>query len=153
MGGDHVAAAGAVRRVAHHGQMRQLLHHGNGGDVHGVAGGGFVGADAALAEDDFVVAAGEDVFAGEQQFFDGGGHAALEQDRLAHLAEFAQQVEVLHVARAHLEQVDIRKHRLDLRDLHDFADDEQAVGFGGFAHQLRARECPCPGRNRASCAA
>ena len=51
---------------------------------------------------------------------------------------FAQQVEVLHVARADLEAVDIRKHDLDLRDLHDLGDDEQAVFVGRFAHDLQA---------------
>ena len=83
---------------------------------------GFVGADAALAQDHVVVAAGQDVLARQQQLLDGGRDAALEQHRLAHLAQLAQQVEVLHVARAHLEAVDVGQHGLDLRDLHDLAD-------------------------------
>ena len=73
-----------------------------------------------------------------KQLFDGGGDAALEQHRLAHLAELAQQVEVLHVARAYLEAIDEGQHGLDLRDLHDLADGEQAMGIGGFAHELEA---------------
>ena len=47
--------------------------------------------------------------------------AALQQHRLADVAELAQQVEVLHVARADLEAVDVGQHQLDLRDLHDLA--------------------------------
>ena len=41
-----------------------------------------------------------------------------------HLAQFAQQVEILHVARADLENIDVGQHDLDLRNLHDFADDQ-----------------------------
>ena len=102
-----IAAAGAVRGIADDRQMRELLHHRNRRDIHRVARVGFESADAALAQNDFVVAAGEDVFGGEQQFFDGGGDAALQQHRLAQLAEFAQQIEILHVARADLQDVGI----------------------------------------------
>src|SRR5208282_5402670 len=94
--------------------------------------------DATLAENDFVVAAGEQVFSGEQEFFDGGRDAALKQHRFANLAEFAQEVEVLHVARPHLKDVDIRQHQLDLRDLHHFADDEQLKTITRFAQQFQA---------------
>ena len=69
--------------------------------------------------------------------FDGGCDAALQQHRLAHLAQFAQQVEVLHVARAHLEDVDVGQHELDLRNLHDLADHHQPVAVAGFAQQLQ----------------
>ena len=140
IGGNHVAAAGAVRRIADDGQVRKLLDDRDGGDVHRVAGVGLEGADAALAEDDVVVAAGEDVFGGEQQLFDGGGDAALEQHGLADRAELAQQVEVLHIARADLEEIDVGQHQLDLGDLHDLADDEQAGGVAGFAQQLEGIE-------------
>ena len=54
----------------------------------------------------------------------------LSRTGLRAYAEFAKQVEVLHVARAHLEAIDIGQHRLDLRDLHDFADDQQGRGRG-----------------------
>ncbi len=82
----------------------------------------------------------EDVLGGEQQLFDRRGDAALEQHRLAHQAEFAQQVEVLHVARAHLEAIDVGQHQLDLGNLHDLADDEQAGCVTDFAQQLEAGE-------------
>ena len=124
--------------IGDHGQVGELFEHRNGGDVHGVASRGLIGADAALAEDHLVVAAGEDVLARKEQLLDGGGDAALEQDGLADLAEFAEQVEVLHVARAHLETIHKRQHGLDLGDFHDLADGGQAVGAGGFAHELEA---------------
>ena len=58
--------------------------------------------------------------------------------RLADLAQLPQQVEVLHVARADLEDVDVRQHGLDLGDFHDLADDQETVGVGGFAQQFEA---------------
>src|SRR5579859_3929911 len=85
-GGNFVAAAGAVGRVGQHWEVRQLFDYGDGGDVEGVAGVGLKGADAALAEDYVVVAAGEDVFGAEEEFFHGGGHAALEENRFADFA-------------------------------------------------------------------
>ena len=62
---------------------------------------------------------------------------ALEQHRLANLAQFAQQIEVLHVARAHLEDVHIRQHQLDLRNLHDLADHQQFEMIARFAQQFQ----------------
>jgi hypothetical protein len=52
------------------------------------------------------------------------------------LAEFAKQVEILHIARAYLEAVDVRQHGLDLRDFHDFAHDCKTVSTRRFAHQF-----------------
>ena len=60
-------AARAVAWVGYDGEVAQALHNGDGADVHGVAGIGLEGADAPLAEDDPVVAAGHDVLGGEQQ--------------------------------------------------------------------------------------
>ena len=61
--------------------MREFFQNRNGVDVGGVARGGFKRADAAFAQHDARVAAAEDVFTGHQHFLDGGGHAALEQNR------------------------------------------------------------------------
>ena len=53
------------------------------------------------------------------------------------LAQFAQQIEVLHVARAHLKDVNVRQHERDLRDFHDLADHQQVEMVAGFAQQLQ----------------
>ena len=53
------------------------------------------------------------------------------------MAKLAQEIEVLHVARTHLEAVDVRKHRLNLRDLHHLRDDQQAGLVGHLAQQLQ----------------
>ena len=56
---------------------------------------------------DVHVAAGEDVFGRKQPLFDRRRDAALQQDRCARVAELTQKREVLHVARADLEDVRI----------------------------------------------
>src|SRR6266404_898248 len=118
--------------------MRKFFDYWDGGDVERVARVGFEGADAALAEDHIVIAAGDDVFGAEEEFFHGGGHAALEEHGLANFAEGAEEIVVLHVARADLKDVDVADHHLDLRRVHHFADGEQVEFLRGFAHQLEA---------------
>ncbi len=133
-GDDLVPAPRAVAGIHQDGQMAELLHHRDGGDVESVAGGVLEGADAALAEDDLLVAPGQDVLRGQQQLLDGRAQTALEQHRTAHLAEVLQEVEVLHVARADLVAVDVAAHHLDVARVHDLADHGQAALVGGRAH-------------------
>src|SRR5438094_9738236 len=91
-GRDFVTAAGAVRGVANHWQVRKFFDDGDGGDVEGVARVGFERADAALAEDDVVIAAGKDVLRAEEKLFHGGGEAALKENRLADFDEGAEEI-------------------------------------------------------------
>ena len=133
-----IAASGAMRRIGHHRQVRKLFHHRNRGHVERIARVGFEGADAALAQNHFVIAARKNVFGGEQQFLNGRGLAALQQDRLANAPQFAQQIEILHVARAHLQNVRVCREQRDLGGIHHFADDQQAAPVGRFAHHLQA---------------
>src|SRR6266849_1078098 len=114
-GRNFVAAPGTVGGVGEHGEMRKFFDYGDGGDVERVARVGLEGTDAALADNDVVIAAGEDVLGAEQQLFHGGGHAALEEDRLADFAECAEEIIILHIARADLEDVHVAEHHLDLR--------------------------------------
>ena len=102
-----VAQAGAVTRVGDHRQMRQSLHQRDGRQVEQVARHRVEAANAALAEDHLIVALGEDVFGAHQQVDDRRRHAALEQHRLLHPADGAQQGIVLHVARADLNAVGV----------------------------------------------
>src|SRR5690242_13502600 len=137
-GGNFIAATGAVRRIGDHREMRKFFDDGDSCDVEGVAGVGLEGTDAAFAEDDVVIAAGENVFGTEEKLFHGGGHAALEEDRFADFAESAEKIIILHVAGADLEDVDIFGHHTDLRKVHDFADGKETEFVGGFAHELEA---------------
>ena len=135
-GRHFVAQSGAVRRIGSHGQVRQLLDDRNSGNIQRVARVGFESADAALAQNHVVVSARHDVFGGEQQLFERGRDAALEQHRFFDLAQFAQQIEILHVARAHLEDVNVGQHQRDLRNLHDLADHQQIEMLAGLAQKL-----------------
>ena len=81
---------------------------------------------------------GQDVFGRQQPFLDGGGDAALEHDRLARVAQLAQQREVLHVPRADLKDVGVLVDDLDLADVHHLGDQLEIVGVGGIAQQPQA---------------
>src|SRR5467141_2368019 len=118
--------------------MGKFFDYWDGGDVERVARVRFEGADAALAEDYVVIPAGEDVLSAEEEFFHGGGHAALEEHGLADFAEGAEEIIVLHVARADLKDIDVAEHHLHLRRVHNFADGEEIEFLRGFAHQLEA---------------
>ena len=133
-GRDECGVTRGMTRVDDDRKVRKFFEDGHGVDVGGVAGGGFKGADAALAQDDAMIAAVEDVFACHQHFFDGGRHAAFEEHRRAGIAEGTQQVEVLHVARAELEYVYIFFHHRNLRDRHHFNDQRQTGFLTGFCH-------------------
>src|SRR3546814_20323075 len=69
-GEDEGAKAVAVRRSDEDRQVGLRLGIGHRSEVERVAGRRREGAYAALAEDDLVVAFGEDIFGGEQQIFD-----------------------------------------------------------------------------------
>src|ERR1017187_5975540 len=133
-GSDDIAAAGAVRWVGDDGQVGEFLDDRDGGEIEGVARLGLEGADAALAEDDVVIAAGQDVLGGEQESRD----AAVEQHGFGLLAEVAQQIEVLHIAGADLQDVHILREEGNLGLVHDFADHQQAVAVGGGTEHLQA---------------
>ena len=75
---DQFPASPGVGRIDDHGEMRELLRRGDGGDVERIAVRGLVRPDTALAQDDFVIAAGEYVFGGQEEFFDGCGDASFQ---------------------------------------------------------------------------
>ena len=112
------------------------MKHRHGREVKRIAGGGFVGADAAFAKDDLIVAACHDVFGGHKEFFDGVGQTALEQNGLIGAAEFLEHFEILHAAGTDLNDVDVFEER-QMRDAHDFSDDGQPCGFAGLEEQVK----------------
>src|SRR5580704_12029037 len=103
-----------------------------------VASVGFERANAALAQNDIVVSASHNVLGGEQQLLEGRSDATLEQNRLLNFAQFTQQIEILHVARADLEDVHERQHDGDLRNFHDLADDQQSKAITGLAQKFQS---------------
>ena len=133
-----VGVTGGVAGVHHHGQVGQALQHGHHGQIQGVAGvSRLIGTDAALTENDILVAVGHDVLGAHQQLLDGPGQAALEQDGLLGLAQLLQHVEVLGVSRAHLDHVHLLEQR-QVADVHDLGDNGQAGGLFGFQQQADA---------------
>ena len=76
--GAHKARdAGGVTRVDDDGQVRQLLEHRHSRKVERVSRVVIVGADAALAEDNLLVAAGHDILCAHQKLLKGAGKTAL----------------------------------------------------------------------------
>ena len=98
------------------------MHDRDCGDVHSVARVGLKSANPAFAQNYFIVSARHDVFGGKQQFFESSCNAALEQHGLTHLAQFSEQIEILHIAGANLEDIHVRQHQRNLRNFHDLAD-------------------------------
>ena len=78
------------------------MKHGDGGQIQRVAGVVVKGADAPLAENDLLVAVGHDVLGAHQQLLQCVGKAALEENGLVELAQFPQQVKILHIPGTHL---------------------------------------------------
>ena len=96
-GAHFFANARGVAGIDQHRQMGEFFQHGNGRQIQGVAGIGFKGADAALAQNDPVVSLGHDVLGRHQPFLDGGGQAPFEHHGFSHPAHAFQQLEILHV--------------------------------------------------------
>ena len=79
--------------------------------------------DAAFAQDDLLVALGEDVFGGHQPFFDRGSESAFEKHRLFGLARLHEKVVVLHISRTDLNDVGISFYQLNVSGIHYFGND------------------------------
>src|SRR5687767_5865677 len=94
-----------MARVRKDWQVAEFLDDGNRRNVERIARVAFERPDAALAEHDARVAAGEDVLGREQPLFDRRGYAAFEKHRRSCPSEIAQQVEALHIACADLQNV------------------------------------------------
>ena len=97
--------ARGVRGIDDHRQVRVQLQPRHRAEVEREAHGAVERADPALAEDHALVALLEDVVGGLEQLVEGRGEAALQQHRLAELADDLEQPVVLHVARSDLDDV------------------------------------------------
>ena len=137
--GDHhrlnqIGLAGGVAGVHDDGQMGLFVDDRHSGEVEGVAGVLLKGADAPLAENDLLVAAGHDILCGHDPLLDGVAQAALEQNRLVHLTHGLEQLEILHVAGTDLYHVHIF---LKLRDpvlAHQLGHDGHSGGLPCLDH-------------------
>ena len=108
-GRHQTGLTGGVAGIHDHGQVGQLMEKGHGGEIQGAAHAAGKGADAPLAEDDVFIAAGEDVFGAEEQLLHRGGRASFQKNGLMAAPQGAQKVVVLHIAGAHLQNIDVLK--------------------------------------------
>ena len=120
------------------GQVGQPAQHGDAGQVQGVAGVALEGADAPLAEDHVLVAAGHDVLGAHQPLLIGGGHAPLDHDGLVLMAHGLEQVEVLHVPGADLDHVHVLEEG-QLAQVHQLRHDGEAGLLPGHLQVLQTR--------------
>jgi hypothetical protein len=122
---DEASLSGAVAGVDDNGQVRSLPDNRDSGQVESVTGRAVEGPDAALAQNHLLIALRENVFGGRDPFLDRAGQAALEQHGPVQLPDLAQQVQVLHVARADLNDAGILRDTLRLFHGHHFSDNRK----------------------------
>ena len=79
-----------------------------------------------------------DVLRGEEQLLDGAHHAPLQQDGPPRLPDGLQEGEVLHVARADLEDARVAAHQVHVVLRHDLRDHGEAVALGRGGEDLQA---------------
>jgi hypothetical protein len=141
--GHEPRLAARVRGIDDHRQVRLALEHRHRRDIEDVAVGRFERTDSALAQDDPMIAAGRDVLRGHQPFADRRAHAALQDHRNVDLADFLQQVEVLHVAGADLDHVHaLAQERVEHAHVHELGHDGQPVPARRLLQQRKPFE-PC----------
>ena len=135
-GKNFVAFAGAMAGINEDGEMAAFFHCRDDGEVESIAGKIGEGANAALAKHDVVVALGEDIFRGHEEFVESGGHAAFKKDGEFGAASSLEEREVLHVARADLNDVGVMLHQRQRLVVHRFGDDKQTEVFTDFCENL-----------------
>ena len=116
--------------------MRKFLHQRHGGQIKSVAHGRLERADAALAQHDVWVSTREQIFGREQPFLNRGGGAAFEQHGLFDGGKFSQQRVILHIPRAHLEQVRELRDDIHVILIQHFRHDRQSRFLAGFGQPL-----------------
>ena len=124
-----------MRRVDDDRQMRAFLDDRHDAQIQRVARVFLKRPNAAFAQDHVLVAPGHDVLRRHDPLLDRIRQPALQQHRLVNLAQRFQQIEVLHVARSDLNQIDMLDKFVDLIRAHQFADDRQTGLFPRLDHR------------------
>ena len=139
-GQGDVAASRGVADVDDDRKVALLLQDGDGAQVESVAGPALGRADTAFAQHDLLVALGADVLGGEEELLERGHERALEEDRTPSAADLAQELVVVHVARAHLEDVRHLGHGLHVARVDHLGHDVQAVAGRCLAQETETLE-------------
>ena len=114
-----------------------MLDRRDGREVERIARVGLIGADAALAEHDVGVALVHDVLRRVEPLVDRRREAALQEHRLARLADRLEQAEILHVARADLQHVGVCRHAVDRLDRRDLRHDLEPRALARLREELQ----------------
>ena len=135
-----VAFASAVRGIDEDGKVAAFFDRGDDREIECVAGKVGEGADSPFTEHDVVVAFGEDVFGGHQEFVERGGHAALQKNGLPGAASTFEKGEVLHVARADLDDVGVFLDEIEGFVIDGLRDDAEAELLADLGEDFEAGE-------------
>ena len=135
-----VAFASTVRGIDENGKVAAFFDRGDDRKIERVAGEVGERADSPFAEHDVVVALGEDVFGGHQEFVERGGHAALQKNGLPGAASTLEKREVLHVARADLDDVGVFLDEIEGFVVDGLGDDAEAELLADLGEDFEAGE-------------
>lgn len=114
---NKVAAPGTVTGVGDNRQVGLLHEYRYGGNIEGIPGIIFTftqGQHTPLTEDDVAVSLGGDIFGTGKEFFNTRPEMPLVQDRLVFPGHGSNQVLVIHILGANLEDIDVLRHHIDL---------------------------------------
>ena len=123
--------------VNHDRQMGQLFQNRNGTQIQCVSCSGFKGTNPSFAKDYVFVAACHDVFCAHQKLINRICKTSFQQNRLGHLADLLQQLEVLHISCANLHKINGFFKHGDVYRIHDFGNDGQTCQLLCFYQQLQ----------------
>ena len=126
---DLVALSSAMARVDQDWQVTTFFYRRHNCKIESVARKIRKGANAAFAEHHVVIAFGQNVFGGHQEFVEGGGHAALQQNGLFRTARPLEEREILHIAGANLDHVGVFFHQVERFVVDGLGDDAESEGF------------------------
>ena len=137
-GNDEIGAANALAGIDDNRAVGFLFDDRDGGEVECVAGVSLEGADAAFAKEQVRIFVGEHIFAREQPLFDLHREAAFEEDGFAGFGGGDEQLEVLRVARADLDDVRVFGDEIGVLFGKQFGDDGQASFSPRLVEQLQS---------------
>ena len=135
---DFVTLAGAVAGIDKDRKVAAFFDGRNNGEIECVAREVGEGADSAFAEHDVVVAFGEDIFGGHEEFVESGGHAALEENGSFGATGAFEEREVLHIAGADLDDVGVVLDQIEAFMIDGFGDDAETVFLANLGQNLQS---------------
>ena len=135
--GNQVPFPGAVAGVSNDWQVTEPLDHRDRRHVQREPGQGLKTAYASLAEHHLAIAPGQHVFRRQEPLLVGCGKAPFDHYRHIQFAHGVQQIVVLHITSANLQDVGVFGHGIEVLDGHHFGNDRQAGFLLGCLEQFQ----------------